>query len=188
MLGRIVGKFDKCLTDDKGNLIVSFVVCGAERFEAKQCILAINSELASGKDRLKIDVDLFREKRSIQANNYFWQLCDKIAEKLKSTKLEIYRRYIKEQGIFKEVEISEKAADTFIKGWGMHGDGWLVEKMDYSQNQGFVLLHAYYGSSVYNKKQMKRLIDSVIDDCKDLGIETKTPEQIAEMVNLWEVK
>lgn len=186
MLGKIVGKIDKCVTDDKGNLIVSFAVCGADRFETKQCVAAINTALASGKDRLKIDVDLYREKRSNQANNYFWQLCDKVAEVIGGTKVEIYQRYIKEQGIFRQYEINEKATASFCKLWEMQGIGWIAEKVDYSRTPGFEIINGYYGSSVYNKKHMTRLIKSIVVDCEELGIETKTPAEMAEMLDLWE--
>lgn len=186
MLGKFVGMYDKYVTDEKGNIIVSFIIEVADRYSAKQCIASIQTALASGKERLSIEVGTYREKRSKNANNYFWQLCTKIAEKLETTKTEIYKRYIKEQGVFKQIEISGKASDTFITAWGMHGIGWIAEKVDHSNTEGFVLINAYYGSSVYNKKQMSRLVNSIVADCTDLGIETKTPDELAEILRLWE--
>jgi hypothetical protein len=44
----------------------------------------------------------------------------------------------------------------------------------------------YYGSSSYNTKQMSRLINNIVQECQILGIETKTPDEIANMLNLWE--
>lgn len=58
--------------------------------------------------------------------------------------------------------------------------------LDESKNKGYKLLNLYYGSSSYNSKQMSRLIDNVIKDCKDQGIETLPPEQIEEMKRAWE--
>ena len=46
-------------------------------------------------------------------------------------------------------------------------------------------LHAFYGSSVYDKEQMQRLLDSVVDECQSFGIETKTPDELADMMSLW---
>ena len=43
----------------------------------------------------------------------------------------------------------------------------------------------YYGSSVYNSKEMSVFIDEVIDRAKELGIDTRTPEEIARMKSLW---
>jgi hypothetical protein len=43
----------------------------------------------------------------------------------------------------------------------------------------------YYGSSVYDTKQMSLLLENLIQDCKALGIQTETPEMIAKMKSLW---
>jgi HD superfamily phosphohydrolase len=49
-----------------------------------------------------------------------------------------------------------------------------------------VELALYYGSSSYNSHQMTRLLNNIIYECQALGIETKTPDEIANMLNLWE--
>lgn len=51
---------------------------------------------------------------------------------------------------------------------------------------GYNNIKCYYGSSVYDKEQMTRLIDQLIADCKENGIETRTPTELAEMMSLWE--
>ena len=43
----------------------------------------------------------------------------------------------------------------------------------------------YYGSSCYYTKQMSRLIDLVVEDCKEQGIDTATPEEIALLKEEW---
>lgn len=37
-----------------------------------------------------------------------------------------------------------------------------------------------------DKAEMARLIDGVVEEAKQLGIETRTPNEIADMLNLWE--
>lgn len=49
-----------------------------------------------------------------------------------------------------------------------------------------MVLLAYNGSSSYNTKQMTRLIDSVIQDCKEQQIETMTPEELKSLLARWE--
>ena len=41
------------------------------------------------------EIKEFRKKRSLDSNNYFWQLCDQIAGKLGRTKEDLYVEYIK---------------------------------------------------------------------------------------------
>ena len=132
-----------------------------------------------------LNISRRKAKRSINANAYMWVLCDKIAEKLKTTKDEVYRKYIGEVGVFRDLSISDDAVDTFIKAWGMHGVGWIAEKLDYGEIKGYSTVRAYYGSSVYSSKQMSRLIDMVVEDAKEMGIEVKTPDEIANMLSIW---
>lgn len=134
----------------------------------------------------KYDVEIkeHREKRSINANGYMWVLCGKLAEIMGMSSEEIYRSHIKEMGLYKDVEISENAVDTLITSWGMHGIGWIAEKIDYS-SPGFISVRLYYGSSTYTSKQMARLIDGIVQDCNAVGIETKTPAQLALMCDKW---
>jgi len=48
-----------------------------------------------------------------------------------------------------------------------------------------VIIRCYYGSSQYNTKQMSRLISNTVQDCQAVGINTMTPNEIAEMLSLW---
>lgn len=134
---------------------------------------------------LTIKVSKFRKNRSLDANAYMWVLCDKLAEKLNITKDEVYRQHIKDIGIFRLVEIDEKAVDTLMHSWGLHGTGWIAEKLDHAIHEGFVVMALYYGSSTYNTKQMSRLIDAIVQDCKEQGIETMTPLELQDLKEAW---
>lgn len=148
----------------------------------KEQISSLNAE------KLTLKVSKFRKNRSLDANAYMWILCDKLAEKIGITKDEVYRRHIKDIGVFRTVEIDEKAADTLIHSWGLHGTGWIAERLDYSQHDGFTIIALYYGSSTYNTKQMSRLINGIVEDCKDQGIETLTPEELQQLKEAWSVE
>lgn len=142
-------------------------------------------------DKLSIKLVKFRKKRSLDANNYMWHLCTEIANVLsdttkdKYTKDDIYIRTIKEIGVYKSMEINEEAVDTAIHSWQLHGTGWVGEKVDNGRYEGFVIIRLYYGSSSYNTKQMSRLINNIVADCKELGIETMTPKELERLTSLW---
>lgn len=142
-------------------------------------------------EKLSIKIDKYREKRSLDANAYFWLLCGKLADKLtdenvKYTKEDIYKKSIKEIGVYKDFQnLSPSDAKTLRHAWKLLGTGWITEQVDYMQDGENVVVRCYYGSSQYNKKQMSRLIDNIVQDCEAVGIETKTPDQIAEMLSLW---
>lgn len=134
---------------------------------------------------LNIDFKIFREKRSLNANNYAWQLISKLAEYMDISSIELYRKYIKDVGVYRDIDINEDAVNTLNTVWSNYGIGWFTEKVDLAEKDGFVTVRLYYGSSVYNTKQMSRLIDNIVQDCHAVGIETMTPDEIANLTSLW---
>lgn len=133
----------------------------------------------------------YRKRRSLDANAYLWVLCEKLAlERSKDdlenpvTKGEVYREHIAEYGIWRDEWQPEEAAKTFCAAWEMLGDGWVTKRVDFKN--GLVQTRYYYGSSRYNTKQMSRLIDGLVQDCKALNIETMTPDEQARLLARWE--
>lgn len=160
------------------------------RIDEKQSAINCYEELKNA-EKLAIEISKHREKRSLDANSYMWVLCSKLAQKLskektKYTKEDIYRRAIKEIGIYKDFSgLSQADAKTLRHAWELLGTGWITEQVDFMPDGENVIVRCYYGSSQYNTKQMSRLIDNIVQDCQAVGIETKTPNEIAEMLSLW---
>ncbi len=142
-------------------------------------------------DKLVVKISKYRKKRSTDANSYFWVLCTQLAESLSDEKTiytseDIYRQTIRESGIHRDFpNLSKDQAKTLQTAWKKQGLGWFSEQVDYAQDGEKVLIRCYYGSSIYNEKQMSRLIDNIIQDCQAVGIETKTPDEIARLKSLW---
>lgn len=142
-------------------------------------------------DSLKDDTDYvlkikqYRKKRSNNANKYMWALCGKLSDVLNISSVEIYQTAIKEIGLYRDVELSEEIAKFQRSGWELIGLGWFSEQIDYAENGNDVIIRFYYGSSVYNSKQMARLIDYIVNECKQQDIETATPEELARLCEDW---
>lgn len=132
-----------------------------------------------------VEVKEKREKRSLDANAYFWRLLSDLAEAVGSTKEELYLRYVKDFGPFRDFVLTEDEAKTFRTAWSMLGSGWPTEQVDFTPDGEKVVVRAYYGSSTYNARQMSRLIDSVVEDCKAVGVETLPPEKLTAMKEDW---
>jgi hypothetical protein len=131
---------------------------------------------------------IHRERRSLDANAYLWTLCQKIAEAVGNiTKEYVYREAVKCAGKFDFILIADEAVETFIHNWQSRGIGWIAESTDIWK-AGFQQIVCFYGSSVYDNKEMSVLLEHVVDEAKDLDIETKTPDEIARMEALWEEK
>lgn len=139
------------------------------------------------KDRLyDCEIKEHREKRSLDANSYCWVLLDKLADALRTTKEELYLQKVREVGPFKDFCLTDDEAKTFRVAWEKLGTGWPTEVVDYHRDGNRRMVRAYYGSSTYNSKQMSRLIDSIVEDCKAVGIETLPPDRLAAMKEEWD--
>ena len=131
-----------------------------------------------------------RYKRSLDANAYMWTIADKIAEVIHDTKENVYRSAIREVGVFSDVavQIGEPMAQL-ITAWSDNGIGWFVETFDTNltdiNGNKMRRIRLYKGSSRYDTKQMSRLIDYIVNEARNLGIETDTPEEIERMKVLW---
>lgn len=132
-----------------------------------------------------VEIKEHREKRSLDANAYCWVLLDKLAEALDTTKEELYRGYVRKIGPFKDFDLTVDEAKTFRTAWERLGQGWPTEQVDFTPDGERVVIRVYYGSSTYNTKRMSRLIDMIVEDCKEQGIETLTPQQLDAMKERW---
>lgn len=132
---------------------------------------------------LAVTVKEYREKRSLSQNAYLWVLLDKLGAKLNRSKEDIYKIYIKDYGVWEVLPIRNDAVERFAAGWSKNGLGWFCEDLGESKLDGYTKLIAYYGSSTYNSKEMARLIDAVIQDCEEQGIQAMPLKDIMLLQN-----
>lgn len=127
------------------------------------------------------------KRRSLDANAYFWTLVGQLADKTRQMKTDIYRKLISEVGVFEIVPIRTDAIEHWIKVWEQHGAGWICEDLGECKNfAGYHNIKSYYGSSTYKTDEMSRLIDSVVVECKEQGIETLTPAELERLKEQWD--
>lgn len=136
-------------------------------------------------EKLSIEIKPHRARRSLDANAYCWVLIDKLAEKLKESKEAIYRQYIRDIGGNSEtICATDDAVDSICKWWSQRGLGWQAEPFP-SKIEGCTNIVLYCGSSEYDSAQMARLLDLIIQDCREQGIPTETPSEIARLKSMW---
>lgn len=123
------------------------------------------------------------QKRSLNSNAYLWKLCSSIADVLYTTKEEIYRSAIRQKGVFHEAKYKTSDIPEISRIWQSNGTGWFIDIVDRVGDE--TVLHMFHGSSIYDKKQMGVLIDWIVEEAKNIGVETMTPNQIEHMKSLW---
>lgn len=144
------------------------------------------------KDKV-FEVKEYREKRSLDANSYYWVLVGKIAEVMNLSADEIHRRMMNDYGSWEYEEDGSPKWVIFPKSKPLPRNGYYFDTgADVTvkgAKSGEETGHAYIvikGSHEYNSKEMARLIDGVVQECKQLDIETRTPAEIEQMIKLME--
>lgn len=133
-----------------------------------------------------ISIKPTKRKRSKDANAYMWTLIGKLGEILNKPDPEIYREYIKDNGVFEIMPVRKDAIKRWTKNWESRGVGWVCDDLGRCRDiEGYHYIKCYYGSSTYTTKEMARLIDAVVADCKEQGIETMTPAEIERLKAMW---
>lgn len=117
----------------------------------------------------------FREKRSLDQNAYCWKLITEIGNVLRKSKEEVYLQMLKDYGQSEIVSIlSSINPKGYFKYYEAIGTGIV-------NNREFTHYKIFKGSSEFDSKEMSILLDGVIQECKQLGIETLTPDEIAHL-------
>lgn len=150
--------------------------------------LAINESLY-GIDDLRdkdLSIKIVRKtrKRSLDANALLWHCLGEIAKALRPPhdKWEVYLEALKKYGKFSYVLMDEKAVDTFKELWR---ETEVVGEVDVNGRKAVQLL-CYYGSSTYDTKEFSVLLDGVIEDMKDLGLQPPMTREIQAALAEWE--
>lgn len=141
------------------------------------------------KDGKTYDLELkeHRERRSLDANAYCWVLIGKLAKHYGMSNDEVYKQFVRMAGTYEVLPVREDIADRFPAIWGANGIGFFVDNMGASRTlQHYINFRCFYGSHVYNTKEMSRLIDYIVDECKSAGIETLPPDKLRSMMEDWD--
>jgi hypothetical protein len=143
-------------------------------------------EVQDAKYPVVCEIKQQRPKRSLNANAYCWVLIGKIAEKLELPNDAVYEMMLQQYSeaytyMVVKPEAVEKVKATLKAG---HIYAYEIGNVNVGHKEG-VQLQLYYGSSTFDTKQMSRLIDGIVSEAKDLGIETATPAELARYKEEW---
>jgi len=134
-------------------------------------------------EKLRVKVSQYRNRRSLDSNAYLWVLFQKMAEVLRTDKWSIYLQMLKKYGQFTYIVVKLAAMEAVKKQWRECEE---VGEVDIHGEKAIQML-CYYGSSTYDTKEMSNLIDGVVNECKELDIETLSSEELNRMKSQWGV-
>lgn len=128
----------------------------------------------------KFTIKEYKEKRSLDQNAYAWKLITEIGNVLRKSKEEVYLQMLKDYGQSEIVSIlSSINPKGYFKYYEEVGKGTV-------NNKEFTHYKIFKGSSEFDSKEMSIFIDGVVQEAKQLNIETLTPDKIEELKALWQ--
>lgn len=157
--------------------------------ELSQALMSVSMLAPQLKEKsFDLEIKEHRKRRSLNANNYFHLLVGKIAEKLQIGNDECKEKLNLEYGT--PIKIDEDTlfackvpANADIKAIIKYPK---YVKTVIENGKELNVYMAYKETHTLDTKEMSRLIDLTVEEAKSLGIETKTPDEIAQLVSLWE--
>ena len=155
-----------------GKLIISFEVDE----------LPSDLDALQGCDTLDVTAKRHREKRSLNANALLWKCLGDIASALRTDKWQVYLRMLRLYGVFTYIIARRSAVETIKEQWRECEE---IGEIEVNGKPGVQLL-CYFGSHTYDTKEFSVLLDGVITEMKELGLETPTSEQMRRSLEEWE--
>ena len=130
-----------------------------------------------------------KNKRSLNANAYHWTLCEQIAKALRISKYEAHNHLMIHYGTDwrdskgDRIFVLMKDDDRYLRSTTVHYRP--TDTVEYRKNKPYRWYVLLMPSHLMNTKEMSELIDGTVSEAKELGIETRTPDEIERMKQLW---
>ena len=135
----------------------------------------------------ELSIKKFGKKRSLNANAYFHLLVGEIAEKMNIGLEQCKANMNIEYGTIARDEDGKKIGFMLPQSVDVNALYKYTKWFDEREINGkkFNCYIVFKETHTLDTKEMARLIDGTVQEAKQLGIETATPEELARMKALW---
>jgi hypothetical protein len=171
----------KALAD---NIEVSFTETGKQKLTftllQKQPIDDLKAIVAN-KKLIVIEVSQQKRKRSLDANGMLWAICTQIAAAIKSSKDEVYLTMLERYGVFTHIIVKAEAVERIQKEWRTCR---VLGEVTVNGKTG-IQIQCYYGSHLYDSKEFSVLLEGVISEAREMGIEVISEQDKQLLIQQW---
>ena len=122
-----------------------------------------------------VQIKEYSDKRTKSMNSYYWQLVTQLANVLRTSKEELHEQLLKR---YSQRDYISLLANINPSNYFPYYE----EKNTFKHNNNtFKSYLIFKRSSDMNKQEFSILLDGLISECKECGISTMTPNEIAEL-------
>ena len=118
-------------------------------------------------EKLSISAVKYRNHRSLDANRMLWACIGDIAAALRADKWDIYLQMLKRYGKYTYICVKPSVVDAIKAQWR---ECEVIENININGKEAVQML-CYFGSSTYNTKEFSVLLDGVVSEMKEMGLE-----------------
>lgn len=142
--------------------------------------------------KLSIKAVKYRQKRSLDANGLLWHCLGEIASSLQADKWDIYLQMLKRYGKYTYIVVRPNVVESVKASWReCEVIGNMRIKVEDSKKDEYidvVQMLCYFGSSTLNTKEFSVLLEGVISEMKEMGLETPLSQDMKRALEEWERK
>lgn len=133
-------------------------------------------------DREKLfEIKEHKEKRSLNANAMLWQCLGEISNALHIDKWEAYLQMLKRYGKFTYICVRPNVVEAVKKQWRECEE---IGEVDINGQKAIQMI-CYFGSSTYNTKEFSVLLDGVISEMKEIGLDAPLGKDMERALEQW---
>ena len=145
----------------------------------------VPEEYDKTKDKpISLDIKQYREKRGKDANALLWACLGEIAAALRADKWDIYLTMLRRYGQYTYICVPPQAVAMVKRQWRETEE---LGKVNINGREAVQLL-CYYGSSTYDTRQFSVLLDGVIGEMKEMGLQAPSSQEMRRSLEEWEKK
>lgn len=137
-------------------------------------------------EKLAIDIKKYRQKRSLNANALLWNCLGEIATAMNppADKWDVYLLMLKRYGKYTYICVKPAVVDAVKAQWRECQEIGTVN----INGQEAVQMLCYFGSSTYNTKEFSVLLDGVVSEMKEMGLQPPLSQDMKRALEEWEKK
>lgn len=134
--------------------------------------------------KLSIKAVKYREKRSLDANAMLWACLGEIATAMSppADKWDVYLMMLKRYGKYTYICVKPNMVEAMKKQWR---ECEVVGDININGKDAVQIL-CYFGSSTYDTKEFSVLLDGVISEMEEMGLQPPPSKDMQRALEQWE--
>lgn len=123
---------------------------------------------------LELEIGPVKKRRSIDANKMLWACIGELSAALRANKWDVYLLMLKRYGKYTYILVKPEAVEDMRKSWR---ESEVIGQGDLN-GQTMVQMLCYFGSSTYNSQEFSVILDGVISEMKEVGLQPPASEEM----------